>query len=138
MYFGLHTQRCCSWSQTPLLAVHLFGQIGMWQASPVNWASQVHTESIQMPCPEHSLEEVVLGHVFKLKCFLHKFVSFLYFFLLFTTIQCRTIKLLLSWDFQKVLIICQKSVIFTQINICFKQINAGFTYLYVILNPVKL
>jgi len=52
--------------------VHLFGQIGMWQASPVNWASQVHTESIQIPCPEHSLDEVVLGHVFKLKCFLCK------------------------------------------------------------------
>lgn len=39
----------------------------MWQASPVNKASQVHTESIQIPFPEHSLEEVVLGQVFKLK-----------------------------------------------------------------------
>jgi len=46
----------------------------MWQASPINWASQVHTESRQTPCPEHSLEEVVLGHVFKLKHFIHSFL----------------------------------------------------------------
>lgn len=69
LYFGLQTHRCCSWSHTPLLAVHLLGHIGMWQASPVNKASQVQTESIQIPFPEHSLEDVVLGHVFKLKYF---------------------------------------------------------------------
>ncbi|KAE9544957.1 hypothetical protein AGLY_000500 [Aphis glycines] len=29
LYFGLQIQRCCSLSHTPLLAVHLFGQIGI-------------------------------------------------------------------------------------------------------------
>lgn len=67
IYFGWHTQRCSSLSHSPLLAVQLFGQIGIWQASPIKLALHVHTESMQTPFPEHSANDVELGHEFKLK-----------------------------------------------------------------------